>query len=72
MIQVCRLTVHTLIHCTCDVHAFIVMPRPLSVSQERIIIVLYYSVKSEVSAVRKLESPLVGSFFDPCMELCPL
>ena len=35
----------------------------MSVSQETIIIVLYYSVQSEVSAVRKLESPLVGSFF---------
>ena len=44
-------------------HALIVMPRPLSVSQETIIIVLYYSVQSEVSAVRKPESPLVGSFF---------
>ena len=44
-------------------HALIVMPRPLSVSQETIIIVLYYSVQSKVSAVRKLESPLVGSFF---------
>ena len=44
-------------------HALIVMPRPLSVSQEMIIIVLYYSVQSEVSAVRKLESPLVVSFF---------
>ena len=44
-------------------HALIVMPRPLSVSKETIIIVLYYSVQSEVSAVRKLESPLVGSFF---------
>ena len=44
-------------------HALIVMPRPLSVSQETIIIVLYCSVQSEVSAVRKLESPLVGSFF---------
>ena len=43
-------------------HALIVMPRPLSVSKETIIIVLYYSVQSEVSAVRKLESPLVGSF----------
>ena len=45
------------------VHAtLIVMPRPLSVSKETIIIVLYYSVQSQVSAVRKLESPLVGSF----------
>ena len=49
--------------CTCDMQALIVMPRPLSVSKEVIIIVLYYSVQSEVSAVRKLESPLVGSFF---------
>ena len=39
------------------------MPRPLSVIQETIIIVLYYSVQSEVSAVRKPESPLFGSFF---------
>ena len=46
-----------------DMHALIVMPRPLSVNKETIIIVLYYSVQSEVSAVRKLESPLVGSFF---------
>ncbi len=75
VIQVCSL----LIHCTCDMHALIVMPHPLSVSQETIIIVLYYSVQSEVSAVRKLESLLVGSFFlytyreiNPCMELCPL
>ena len=44
------------------VRAVIVMPRPLSVSQETIIIVLYYSVQSEVSAVRKPESPLFGSF----------
>ena len=44
-------------------HALIVMPHPLSVSQEMIIIVLYYSVQSEVSAVQKLESPLVRSFF---------
>ena len=44
-------------------HAMIVMPRPLSVSQETIIIVLYYNIQSEVSAVRKPESPLVGSFF---------
>ena len=44
-------------------HALIVMPCPLSVSQKTIIIVLYYSVQSEVSAVRKPESPLVGSFF---------
>ena len=42
---------------------WIVMPRPLSVIQETIIIVLYYSVQSEVSAVRKSESPLFGSFF---------
>jgi len=28
-----------------------------------IIIALYYSIQSEVSAVRKPESPLVGSFF---------
>ena len=56
-------------HCACvclvntlymRLHA---MPHPLSVSQETIIIVLYYSVQSEVSAVRKLESPLLGSFF---------
>ena len=40
-----------------------IMPRPLSVSQETIIIVLYYSVQSEMSAVQKPESPLVGSFF---------
>ena len=43
-------------------HACIVMPRPLSISQETIIIVLYYSVQSEVSGVQKPESPLVGSF----------
>ena len=45
------------------IRALIVMPRPLSVSQETIIIVLYYSIPSEVSGVRKPESPLVGSFF---------
>ena len=50
-------------HCSCDMHTLIVVPRPLSVSQETIIIVLYYSVQSEVSSVQKLESPLVGSFF---------
>ena len=46
-----------------DIIIMIVMPRPLSVSQETIIIVLYYGIQSEVSAVRKPESPLVGSFF---------
>ena len=44
-------------------HALIVMPLPLSISQETIIIVLYYSVQYEVSAVRKPESPLVWSLF---------
>ena len=39
------------------------MPRPLSVSQEMITIVFVLRGQSEVSAVRKLESPLVGSFF---------
>ena len=83
VIQVCRLTGQCVCYfCTCymrDIRALIVMPRPLSVSQETIIIVLYCCVQSEVSAVRKLESPLVGSFFvqkyreiNPCMELCPL
>ena len=43
--------------------ACIVMPRPLSVSQGTIIVVLYYSVQSVVSAVRKPGSPLVREFF---------
>ena len=55
-----------MLFCTCymrDIRALIVMPRPLSVSQETIIIALYCCVQSEVSAVRKLESPLAESFF---------
>jgi len=59
-----RLTAHDMYNVFhAYVRALIVMPRPLSVSKETIIIVLYYSVQSEVAAVRKPDSPLVGSFF---------
>ena len=39
------------------------MPRPLSVSQETII-VLYYSIQSKVSAVWKPESPLESPLYN--------
>lgn len=51
----------------CPVHCLLVRKR-----------FMYYSVQSEMSAVWKLESPLVRSFLSNnigknlCMELCPL
>ena len=51
VIQVCRLTGQCVCYfCTCyvrDMHALIVMPRPLSISQETIIIALYCCVQFE-------------------------
>ena len=61
VIQIWRLTVYTsLTHCTYDIHAMIVMPLPLSVSQETIIIFVFATVLNLKCLLSEKKSPSVG------------